>query len=87
MQVQWDVKDSFKVQLYILSGVIIVAPLTLLCSLFIRWRQGELWLFKLMRGEGGIYIVPHYLTAFSYFMIIFLSVLEAFIWMVRVRFS
>ena len=64
-QVQWDVDNSFKVQLYILSGVLIVAPLTLICSLWVRWRQGELWLFKIMRGEGGAYIVPHYLTAFS----------------------
>lgn len=79
-QVEWDVSRSFRPQLYVLSALLVIVTLTLAASVVVRWLMGQLWLVRGMRTSGGLFVVPHYLTTWSIFTVIFLSCVQGFIW-------
>ncbi|GAA5886493.1 hypothetical protein JCM6882_001655 [Rhodosporidiobolus microsporus] len=62
----------------VLAGI---PPLVLAASLIVRWQKGSLWLFRLHRTcDGSRYILPHYLSSWSFFLVILFGVLQGDIW-------
>ncbi|GAA5881392.1 hypothetical protein JCM8547_006030 [Rhodosporidiobolus lusitaniae] len=67
--------------LYAASGLACLPFLFLAASLVVRWRKRSLWLFRMHRtSDGSRYILPHYVTSWSIFLLILFAFLQGEIW-------
>ncbi|GAA5983124.1 hypothetical protein JCM10908_000166 [Rhodotorula pacifica] len=67
-------------QLYALSAGVAVVTLLLAACLFVKHRQGTLWLVRTHRATGGTYLVVHYSNGWTTTFLLFLGVLQGYIW-------
>lgn len=51
--------------------------------MFVKYRQGTLWLMRTHRATGGNYLVVHYSNGWTSAFLLFLGVLQGYIWCVR----
>ncbi|GAA5904046.1 hypothetical protein JCM6882_003810 [Rhodosporidiobolus microsporus] len=79
-QVRPRLSHSFLSQLYATSAFLAINTIFLILSIIVKWRQGSFWIFKTFRGTGGNYLVVHYSSAFSTFMLVFFALLQPYIW-------
>lgn len=52
----------------------------LTACMFVKYRQGKLWLMRTHRATGGTYLVVHYSNGWTTAFTLFLGVLQGFIW-------
>ncbi|GAA6000070.1 hypothetical protein JCM10207_006037 [Rhodosporidiobolus poonsookiae] len=71
--------DSFLAQLYLNNALTAIGTVVLIACMFVKWRSGTYWICRRYRGTGGSYLV----SAFSTFMIIFLGILQGYIYQTR----
>ncbi|GAA5869679.1 hypothetical protein JCM3774_003820, partial [Rhodotorula dairenensis] len=67
-------------QLYALSAIIAVVTVLLATCMFVKYRQGKLWLMRTHRATGGTYLVVHYSNGWTTMFTLFLGVSQGFIW-------
>ncbi|KAM0746822.1 hypothetical protein T439DRAFT_383853 [Meredithblackwellia eburnea MCA 4105] len=67
---------SYRYQLYVLSGAVAVVALLLTSALVIWASRGSFWLFRVKDG----YILPHWRHNWTSFAVIFLGLLQGFLW-------
>ncbi|GAA5820518.1 hypothetical protein JCM11251_003026 [Rhodosporidiobolus azoricus] len=79
-EVRPSLEQSFLSQMYATSALLAVNAIVLALCILVKWRQGSFWVFKTYRGTGGKYIVVHYSSAFTTFMLIFFGLLQPYIW-------
>ncbi|GAA6060926.1 hypothetical protein JCM10212_003834 [Sporobolomyces blumeae] len=79
-QVRPDFGNTFLGQLYACSALIALETVALAACMFLKWRQGTYWLFRIRRATGGTYIVPHYSSNWTTFIVLFFSVLQGYLW-------
>lgn len=51
--------STFKLQVYICSGLLGFSLLITLAALLLRWRNRQFWLFKVTVLERGRFLAPH----------------------------
>ncbi|GAA5975725.1 hypothetical protein JCM11641_005848 [Rhodosporidiobolus odoratus] len=78
-QVRPKLEPWFLNQLYANAAILGFNTLVLCACIFVKWRQGTYWIFRTYRGTGGTYLVVHYSSAFTTFMIVFFGLLEGYI--------
>ncbi|BGP54603.1 hypothetical protein JCM8202v2_002190 [Rhodotorula sphaerocarpa] len=71
---------SFLGQLYMLSAAIAEVTLVLAGCLYVKYRQRVLWFVRMHRGTGGTYLVVHYSNGWTAMFLLFLGVLQGYIW-------
>ncbi|GAA6028394.1 hypothetical protein JCM8097_007010 [Rhodosporidiobolus ruineniae] len=80
-EVRPTLEDSFVDQLYVNLALLASTCAVLLACVFVKWRSGTYWLFKLYRATGGRYIVVHYSSTFVTFAAIFYGLMLGYTWM------
>lgn len=51
--------STFKLQVYVCSGLLGFSLLITLASLMLRWRTRQFWIFKVTVLERGRFLAPH----------------------------
>lgn len=64
--------SSYLPQTYFISAVLAVLLILQLISLFIRWRKGTFWVFRLVRTQTGVFILPNGVVSWGLSSAIFL---------------
>lgn len=54
--------------------------LVLAGCLYVKYRQRVLWFVRMHRGTGGTYLVVHYSNGWTAMFLLFLGVLQGYIW-------
>ncbi|POY70483.1 hypothetical protein BMF94_6551 [Rhodotorula taiwanensis] len=79
-RVRPEAPQSFIAQLYTLSATTAVVTVILSACMFVKYRQGTLWLMRTHRATGGNYLVVHYSNGWTTAFLLFLGVLQGYIW-------
>lgn len=65
-------------QTYLLSSVLTVLLILQLISLFVRWKKGVFWIFRLHSTKFGRILIPNGIITWSITSAIFLVLLQGF---------
>lgn len=63
---------SYLAQTYFISAILAVLLILQLISLFVRWKKGTFWIFKLVGTSNGTFILPNGVVSWGLSSSIFL---------------
>ncbi|KAI5480979.1 hypothetical protein MNV49_006789 [Pseudohyphozyma bogoriensis] len=72
--------NGFRIQLYILAGILGLCPFLLLASLVVKWQRNNLWFFRIGQHRGGSLLIPHYSSTWTITLAVGLACMQGYIW-------
>ncbi|GAA5954176.1 hypothetical protein JCM3765_005312 [Sporobolomyces pararoseus] len=77
--------EAFSPLLMTASVLLVSATILYLAGMFVRWRKGTLWFFRIVRIGEERFVLPHYICTYVTLITVFNICLQSFLWIVWFR--